>query len=276
MTEIGPLRAKLRVINRYNRSVLQQDFILYRDKPGIEVKVKLDWREEHKMLKLSFPVQVSDPKAVYEIPYGHIERPVNGEEEPGQQWTNVTGVTPVNGKLSSYGLTLLNDAKYSFDVKDNDMRMTVVRGAIFADHYGERDEDCEFMDQGIQEFSYALLPSVGDWREADAARRALELNVQPIAIIETYHKGSLPQKSEGIRISVSNVIATAFKLSEDGLGYVLRCYETAGRDGEAEIEIPMLGRRWVSAFDKFEIKTLYIPKDSEAGVKEVNLIELFE
>jgi alpha-mannosidase len=273
LIEEGSLRTKLRVTNRYNRSILQQDFILYRDKPGIEVNVKLDWREEHKMLKLSFPVNVSEPEATYEIPFGYIERPVNGEEEPGQQWLDVTGKS-LPDKTDRYGLTLLNDAKYSFNVKDNDMRMTVVRGSIYADHYGERDELCEFMDQGIQEFKYALIPHKGDWRDANAPQKAYELNVPPIHIIETYHKGALPQHFEGIKVSAGNIVITAFKPSEEGDGYVLRCYETAGRSGETEIEIPLLGRKWTARLDVCEIKTFWIPMSSEGDVKEVNLIEM--
>lgn len=273
LIEEGPLRAKLRVTSRYNRSILRQDFILYRDIPGIEVDVKLDWREEHKILKFSFPVNVHEPKATYEIPYGYIERPVNGEEEPGQQWMDVTG-KPLSGETIRYGLTLLNDSKYSFDVMDNDMRMTVVRGSIYADHYGERDDLCEFMDQGIQEFKYALVPHEGDWRDVNAVKCAFELNVPPVHIIETYHKGALPQQFESIRISADNIVATAFKRSEDGDGYVLRCYETVGRSAETEFEIPYLGRKWSARLGACEIKTFWIPETSAGDVKEVNLMEM--
>ncbi|QGQ95227.1 alpha-mannosidase [Paenibacillus psychroresistens] len=273
LLESGPLRAKIRVTNRYNHSVLQQDFMLYRDKPGVEVKVKLDWHEKHKMLKLSFPVHVTDPKATYEIPYGYIERPVNGEEEPGQQWLDVTGI-PVSGDLPQYGLTLFNDSKYSFDVKDNDLRMTVVRSPIYADHYGERDDQCEFMDQGVQEFRYALASHVGDWRNAEASKKAYELNVPPIHIIETYHKGILPQIAEGIQVTAENLIVTVFKKSEDGNGYILRFYETNGQDGETDLAIPALNRKWTVPFTKCEIKTLWIPIDPKQAVTEVNMIEM--
>ena len=273
--EKGPIRAGIRVINRYNASELQQDFILYGDRKELEVRVKMDWREKHKMLKLSFPVNVEDPKAVYEIPYGFIERPVNGEEEPGQQWLDVFGkirtgkvnIEAENTKretdlskgcaeecdceqslgntMNTYGLAILNDCKYSFDVKENDLRMTVVRSPIFADHYGqeERDELCEYMDLGIQEFKYMLVPHSGDWRSAGIVKRAYELNVPIVMIKETYHKGNMPLKFEGIRVSAENVIASVFKRSEDGNGYVIRCYETTGRQTETEIEIPFLNRR---------------------------------
>ncbi|RAP75220.1 alpha-mannosidase [Paenibacillus montanisoli] len=272
LLEAGPLRAVMRVTSRYGMSVLRQDFILYRDKPGIEVKAKLDWHEKHKMLKLSFPVRVRDPKATYEIPYGYIERPVNGEEEPGQRWLDVSG-EPENGGLQRYGLTLLNDSKYSSDVLGNDLRMTVVRSPIFADHFGERDEYCEYMDQGEQHFRYMLVPHAGDWRDADVSKKACELNVPPIYIVETYHQGTLPQMFEGVRVSAEHVIVTAFKPAEDGDGYILRCYETCGRAGDVRIEIPALDRVWTVQIGKCEIKTFRIPADSDRDVFEVNLIE---
>ncbi|WP_308638322.1 alpha-mannosidase [Paenibacillus silvisoli] len=277
LLEAGPLRAVMRVTNRCGMSVLRQDFILYRDKPGIEVKAKLDWHEKHKMLKLSFPVRVRDPKATYEIPYGHIERPVNGEEEPGQQWLDVSGEleAEADGGVQRYGLALLNDSKYSSDVLDRDLRMTVVRSPIYADHYGERDEYCEYMDQGEQYFRYALVPHAGDWREADVSRKALELNVPPIHIVETYHTGTLPQSFEGIRVSAAEqVTVTAFKPAEDGDGYVLRCYETCGRRADdVRIEFPALNRTWTTQLGRCEIKTFRIPVDPSRDVTELNLIE---
>jgi alpha-mannosidase len=273
LLEKGPVRARFRVTSRYNRSVLRQDFLLYRDKPGIEVRVMLDWREKHKMLKLSFPVNVTDPRATYEIPYGYIERPTNGEEEPGQQWVDVTGKSPDGGD-SLFGVTLINDAKYSYDVKDSDLRMTVCRGAVFVDHYGKPDEYSEYMDQGIQEFRYELLPHQGDWRAAGAVKRAYELNVPPSFVIETYHKGPLPQRYAGLRVSNPSIIATVLKRAEDDNGYVLRLQETAGTAGETEIEIPMLKRRWSARLGKCEIKTFHIPDDPAGKVEEVDLIEL--
>ena len=94
-----------------------------------------------------------------------------------------------------YGLSLLNDGKYSFSVADRDMRMTVLRSPIYAHHdptVPEPDEPYSFIDQGIQRFSYALLPHAGGWAQAGTVRRAAELNCRPIALAETYHAGTLP------------------------------------------------------------------------------------
>lgn len=269
--ESGPVRGRLRVTSRYGRSTLRQDFMLHRDSPVVRVKVRLDWREEHKMLKLSFPLRLDDPTATYEIPYGHIVRPVNGEEEPGQQWVDVSGAVPGDGR--PFGLALLNDGKYSFDVKGGDLRMTAVRSPIFADHYGERDELCEFMDQGIHEFAYALMPHEGSWRDAGVVRQACEFNVPLPHVIETYHEGELPRSYTGIRVSSGQIVAVAFKRAEDRDGYILRCCETTGRAAETAIGIPMLGKSWTAKFNPCEIKTFKIPDRAEERVSEVNLLE---
>lgn len=269
LKESGLLRSLIRVTSKYNQSTLRQDFIVYRDRPEVHVKVKLDWHEKHKMLKLAFPVNITEPVATYEIPYGFIRRPTNGEEEPGQQWIDVTGK---NGDRE-YGLTLINNSKYSFSVLDTEMRMTIANSSIYNDHYGERDEWCEFMDQGIQEFEYMLVPHLGSWQSANAPRKAYEFNVRPITIMETYHKGDLPPVTEGLHVSAENVIATVFKRAEEGNGYILRCYETMEKEENAIISIPMLNRQWDTSFSKCEIKTFFIPDNENEQVTEVNLLE---
>jgi alpha-mannosidase len=272
--ETGPVRARLRVTSRYGNSILQQDFMLYHDRPGVIVKVRLDWRERHRLLKLAFPANVTEPKVVYEIPYGFIERPANGLEEPGQQWVDVSGISRGSGKAC--GMALLNNCKYSFSAKDNVLSMTVVRSPIYADHFGyaERDEFCEFTDQGVQEFDYVLLPHEGQWQNEGVVRKAYELNISTAQIVETYHRGPLGLKMEGIAIYAENVTATALKLAEDGKGYILRCYETAGRSVRTIISLPVFGRRWEASFGACEIKTFMIPANPDMDVIETNLLEM--
>ncbi|TVY11160.1 alpha-mannosidase [Paenibacillus cremeus] len=277
--EAGPLRATIRVISRYGDSELRQDISLLHDSSDLQVKVRLDWRERHRMLKLAFPVQVEQPRAVFEIPYGFIERPTNGNEVPGQMWVDISGSgdrpnTADGTETSTYGLALINDAKYGYDVLDNELRMTVVRSPIYADHYGERDEQVEYMDQGVQEFTYVLTPHAGSWQHSGVVRKAYEWNTPLQQVWETYHEGDLPQRAEGIAISADNVIAVAFKPAEDGDGWILRCHETYGREAETELQLPALNRSWRSAFGRCEIKTFFIPVNEQEPIIEVNFLEM--
>ena len=97
LVEHGPVKSVIRVTSRYGSSRLVQDFAMYPDREQIDVSVMVDWHEQLKMLKLRFPVNVKFMKVTYEIPYGHTERFANGEEEPGQSWVDVSGVSRDQG-----------------------------------------------------------------------------------------------------------------------------------------------------------------------------------
>ena len=271
--EHGPLRARTRITSFYNKSVIQQDFIVYHDRPDIHVKVKLDWRERHKMLKISFPVNFNEPRITYEIPYGHIEKQANGEEEPGHNWVSLHGLHYDTSR--AYSLSLLNNGKYSFSAFNNELTLTAARSPIYADHYAtQRDSWCEYMDQGVQEFEYVLVPHEGLWNTNRIVQKSIELNVALEAIKETYHKGPLNREYQGISISSPNVLATVFKVAEDHDGYVLRCYECNGIPSLAEINLTSLHRQWTSKFSSNEIKTFHIPYDDTLPIKELNLLEM--
>jgi alpha-mannosidase len=268
--DAGPVVARIRVTSTYGASTLQQDIMLHAGSPVLEVTARLTWLEKQRMLKLAFPARVAEPVATWEIPGGAIERPANGEEEPGQQWIDVTGRGPVGDVR---GLALLNAGKYSFDTLGSEMRMTAARSPVAADTLGVRDDDCEYLDQGIQEFRYALLPHAGSWQDGGVARAAHELNCPPIRILETYHDGPLPRSFEGIRIDSSQIVASALKKAEDNGAFILRCINTGSRAESTSIELPMLRRTWTASFGPFEIKTFRIPDDPGAAVQETGIVE---
>jgi alpha-mannosidase len=272
IVERGPVRCIVRSRTRYGESVLTQEFVLYDGAEDLEVQVTVDWREKHKILKLAFPVAVTNPRSFYEIPYGTIERPCNGEEEPGLNWIAVCGASGDEPR----GLALLNDGKYSFSVDGNEMRLTAVRSAIYADHGGVRrdGEEYEYLDQGVQTFTYALKPFAGETPPAAVVRRALELNTEFDTVRESYHGGPLPRSASHLQVSAENIIVTAFKRAEEDDGYILRANETEGCRTDAEIECALLHTKLDLAFAPFEIKTVKIGDDG--NVEETDLLEMTE
>ena len=89
--ETGPLRSRVRIERGWGASTLTEELVLDHDSPVLRVNVTLDWREQAHLLKLRFPTVLEDPEATYEIPFGHLERPVDGAEEPAQSWVDLTG-----------------------------------------------------------------------------------------------------------------------------------------------------------------------------------------
>lgn len=272
--EQGPVRITIVAVSAYGNSQLLQEFTLYRDREQVDVKVTLDWHEQHKMLKLVFPVNSFYRKCTYEIPYGTIERENNGEEEPGQTWVDVTGLRPNRNDI--YGVSLLNDAKYSYSIQRNELALTVVRSPIFAHHdpfVPESDQVYAYMDQGAQIFRYSLVPHEKDWVDAQVSKRAAELNTPPFVLVETYHKGILPQSSEFVSVNRDNIIISVIKKAEDSDGLIIRCYETDAKHVRAEISLPIFERRFPVSFRPNEIKTFLVPQDSNEPVRELNMLE---
>jgi alpha-mannosidase len=243
----------------------------------IEVNVTVDWHEQQKMLKLRFPLNIIQMKATYEIPYGHIERMTNGEEEPGQSWIDLSGIARDTGER--YGLSILNDGKYSFDVNIRDIGLTVLRSPIYAHHMPLEPEPGKlynYMDQGVQKFRYTLLPHEGSWDEARTARSALELNQRPVVLVTTIHEGPLPQSASFMCVDQDNLVVSAVKRAEDNDDLVIRCYETAGVETVGSIHMPAFKRSIEARFGPCEIKTFRVPKDPEQPVVETNLLEWVE
>ncbi len=277
LIEFGPVRSIIRVVSEYGDSRLVQSFILYRELDHIEVQVKLDWREKHKALKLLFPTSLRGYRPTYEIPYGHIVREADGEEEPGQTWIDYSGFLPDgNRDGDSYGLSILNDSKSSYSMNNHVMAITVLRSPIYAHHdpaVPDPEEEYEYIDQGIQRFKYTLLPHRGGWESAGTVQRARELNQPPIPVVESYHPGVLPQNDTFIQIDQSNVIASALKKAECGEGYILRLYETIKQTTQATIQLPKWGRTIQVEFGPCEIKSFFIPMEAGKPIVETDLIE---
>jgi alpha-mannosidase len=273
LVERGPVRAILRVESRYGDSELVEDFVVSTGSPTIEVRVILDWREHAKLLKLRFPTNLGNAVAAYEIPYGVVERPPNGEEEPGQRWVDASGEAEGAGR---FGLSVLNDAKYGFDVIDGEVGVTAVRSPIYAHHEPATprpDTRYAFQDQGIQRFTLGLLPHRGGWADAAATREALVINQRPTVLLESFHDGPLAQTGSYLAVEPETVVAGAVKLAEDDDDLVVRVVETAGRAAPVRIVLPAWDREVAFDIAPFEIRTFRIPRDPAKPVAETDLLE---
>lgn len=272
--EHGLVRTVLRAESEYGKSTLIQDFIMYNGLDYIDVRVRVNWQEQFKMLKLKFPVGSGHSDiGTYEIPYGHIERAANGEEVPGQSWFDCSGCAQ-DGK--TYGVSILNDGKYSFDMNNGEMGMTVLRSPIYAHDshlIPDSDGDFTFMDQGSQRFRYRILPHTGSWKQAQTVQRAAELNQPPVTVIETCHQGSLPQQDSFISVNKDNVLVTVMKKAEDNNDLVIRCYETHKQQTDVTVDLKLWDRTVHATLSPCEIKTLCLPADPDLQVAKTDLLE---
>lgn len=246
--EDGLVRTTLRVTTRYNHSLLQRDYTITPGSDVVTVKTKVDFHEKHRTLKFAFPTESEE--VIAKIPYGTISRKKELGEEPCGSW------------LAAGNLCVANDSKYGYDTTSDEVRLTVLRSAIWADHFGVRDEFCEYMEQGVHEFVYSVSPYENN---CDAEKKAEELNFGLRAVVDSFHKGNMPERKNCFSCDGENIIVTAIKQAEDGEEPVVRFCEMNGKDGK--VSLRLFDKAIDTSVAHNEIKTF------KMDGTEVNLIE---
>ncbi|MBN1344959.1 MAG: alpha-mannosidase [Phycisphaerae bacterium] len=226
VVERGPVRAVVRVTRKHRKTVIEQDITLYDRLPRIDFVTRADWRERQTMLKAAFPVDVLNTRATFEIQFGSLERATHRNTSWEQEKFEVCAQRWVDLSEAGYGVSLLNDCKYGHDVKENVLRITLLRGPESPDPTA---------DLGHHEFTYSLLPHAGGWQEAETVRRAMELNA-PMRVVPCRGRGgSLASSHSFVTVEGEGVVLEALKRAEDGRGWILRLYESHGGRGPVTV-----------------------------------------
>jgi alpha-mannosidase len=275
VVESGPVRATIEIEGTFNQSKAVQRISVYPGVNRVDVTVDLDFNERHRILKLAVPTAVTEPDATFEIPYAFMTRDTDGAEMPGQKWIDVTGTAD---GANTAGVALINDDKYGFDVRDSEMRMSILRTCIYAFHDPREVQPKEryhYVDLGESSFNYALVPHAGDWRTVRTPRAGEEFNTKMTAFVEPYHNGSLSKDGSALlEVEPENVVGTVLKKSQDDSRIIVRVYESFGQDGKATIRLPKHGIEATVPIGHHELKTLaFDPANPTAAPVEVDLLE---
>ncbi|RKN70132.1 alpha-mannosidase [Paenibacillus ginsengarvi] len=230
--ENGPQRAVIQFAWKYGSTSIRQDMILYVHNPRIDFSTWVDWQERETLLKVAFPVQVRATAATYEIQFGHVQRPTHWNtswdfarfETCAHKWVDLSE--------RGFGVSLMNDCKYGHDIRDNVMRITLLKSS------NKPDPEC---DKGEHVFTYALLPHDGDWFAAGTVQQAYRLNVPVVigalpeggAADSSASAGTLPALLSLIGVESDHIMIDTVKKAEDSDEWIVRCYEYAGKRDEA-------------------------------------------
>ncbi len=225
VVEAGPVRAVVRVVRKTEKSVIAQDVVLYANSPRIDFVTHVDWHESRVLMKAAFPVNVRSSQAAYEVQFAAIERPTHRNREADRAQFEVTGHKWADLNEGDYGVSLLNDCKYGYDVRGNVMRLSLLRATNVPD---------ESADQGEHRFTYALLPHFGTWRTT-TVQVGYELNHPILALAVPQSKGPLAAQESFVDCSAEHVVIDTVKKAEDSKAIVVRVYEAHGQRGDVTL-----------------------------------------
>jgi len=229
VVEQGPVRITLQVQRKGQNSEIKQLFSLSAGEAGkrLEVTNKIDWQSREVSLKASFPLNVSNENATYNLGVGTISRGNNAPkkfEVPSKEWFDLTD------KSGKYGVSILEDCKYGSDKPDNNtLRLTLLfTPRATALHNSVPYQSTQ--DWGIHDVKYAIYGHKGSWSQAESPWQAKFFNQPLIAFEVPKHDGQIGKSMSMITINSPQVGLMAMKKMEQGDYYLVRVNELSGKD----------------------------------------------
>lgn len=226
IVERGPVRAGVKIRRRFLDSYITQIIYIYKNIPRIDFKSTIDWKEKQILLKAAFPVEINSNKATYEIQYGNVERPTHWNTSWDFARFEVCAHKWADFSEGDYGVSLMNDCKYGYDIKDGVMRLTLLKSAV--------DPNVD-ADRYVHEFSYSIYPHEGDWKKAKTVQMAYSFNNPMYCIVEKEHQGSLPTEFSLLRADKTNVMIDVVKKAEDSDHIIVRMYEFENKRSQVKL-----------------------------------------
>ena len=268
--EKGPVRRVTEAAFESSCSRIVCRTLAYAGFPFIEFRFRVYWNEERKRLKLTIPTVFRSSDAFCEVPGGAIHRPQDGQEHVQGRWMVLTG--SIAGKPTALGI--VNSGQYGFDLKDGEVRLSVLRSALYCHErsFGlGTQRHRKHMDQGVHEFRVVLI--AGDTADVlhSAAGLADWLSAPPYALAHFPIGDETPGQRELVSMEPGNIRLIACKRSWDAKSLVMRLQEAVGEETRASVRLvqPVVSVRLT--FRPYEIKTIRFERDGTWN--EVTMIE---
>lgn len=226
--EDGKVRKTLEIVKQFADSVVTQHIHLYHDIPRIDFETHADWKEHNVLLRVNFPVDVNTTKATYEIQFGNVERETTNNhswdtakfEACGHKWADLSE--------DNNGISLLNDCKYGYGIKDGNLSLTLIKAGTYPN---------EHADIGTHDFTYSIYPHAGRWQDAETIEMAYNLNVPPVVVLQDKNAGEEIAK-EFVACDAENCFIEVIKEAEDKNGTIVRMYENKNRHTKTRMILP--------------------------------------
>jgi len=197
----------------------------------IDVKTDIDWNQTNSLLKVEFPLSVSNPTATYDIGLGSVKRRNNtltAYEVFAHQWADITA------EDNSYGVSVINNCKYGWDKPNsNTLRLTLLHTPGTTDRYAYQNKQ----DFGHHTVTYSIVAHKSGFIDAGTTRLSDSQNNPLFAYNTSKHPGASGKQFSMLKVNSSQIDVKAFKKAERGEEYVVRIYERAGKNADnVEIE----------------------------------------
>ena len=250
----GEVFTTVSISKKFYSSEIRQNVIIYNELDRIDFDTFISWHEQEKLLKVGFDVDIKAQKYTRDIAFATIESSNYRHNPYDKAKFEVSAHNFIDMSEDGYGLSILNDCKYGYEVDGQRMIITLLKAPMNPDPMSDR---------GDHYFTYSLYPHSGSWKTSGTITKGLELN-NPMKAVENVAGNGEAVKSF-MSVSADNVPLEAVKKCEDEDAFIVHFVEKTGKrtdvkfDFFSEItavsECDLLERNDVKV-DTFEGKTL--------------------
>ncbi len=223
---IGDVFTCVTILKDVNKSQVKQNVLLYNELDRIDFDTYINWNEQEKLLKVGFDVDIKAQKFTRDIAYATIESSNYRHNPYDKAKFEVSAHNFIDMSEDSYGLSILNDCKYGYEVDKQRMIITLLKAPMNPDPKSDRGEHY---------FTYSLYPHAGSWKQAATITRGLEIN-NPMKAVELDENAKGDAVKSFISVSASNVPLEAVKKCEDEDAYIVRFVEKTGARTDVTVD----------------------------------------
>lgn len=225
IVERGPIRDTVYIERMFHSSTIGQYIHFVHGNNQILFETKVNWQENHLLLKANFPVDINTLDAIFDIQFGNVKRHVHKNTSWDKAKFEVCGQKWMDMSEGGYGVSLITDSKYGFDMNYKKMGVSLIKSAT--DPYPEAD-------LGEHMFTYGIYCHEGNWKESKTPLLAQDLNQEPI-IIATSNEHL--RENSFVETTSENIIIDTLKVAEDSQQLILRSYENENKRTKALFKI---------------------------------------
>ncbi len=256
--EDGPVRTVVEALLYWGNSRAALRYALSATGAGIELEVRVQWAETHKMLKLRVPTALHSPRLLGQVAYGEEDLPMTGRENVAQRYATLAD--------DAHALTVLNSGTYGLAGQDSTLWLSLLRSPGYTAHPIEdrqilpQDRYSPHVDQGERLYRFALVGGSADSLPATAARRADAFGEAPMVMsfFPAGNDGKTPLPALLTLTGDDAVQLAALTHSLDAKGLTARLFNPTGTDRTVTLTGVDLTAPVTVSLAAFEIVTLKI------------------
>lgn len=267
--EDGEVRTVVEALFGWHDSKACQRYIFPKKGTAVDVETRVYWNEKDTFLKLNLRTAIEEGDYWGQVMFGREALRQHGQEVTAQKWNCFAD--------DKKAVAVINCGTYGSSADRGEIALTLLRSAGYAATDGAYERTLREerytprMEQGERIYRFRLKAG----RTQDILDRldceAQIFNEEPYAFTLS-PSGNGEKKGEFLLIDNEEVILSACKKAEKKSGYVIRIYESAGKENVAVLSIPWMDVSCRVALRPFEIRTLYLDPDT-GNITETDLLD---